>query len=211
VGAARLLTPEMLNRKIAAVTGYRWRKAYDWQNQHDWLMEDYTILYGGIDSESTITRLTAPNGIIGNVAARMANETACSITAYDFTKAKSDRKFFPMVDLTEVPESSGNTVDGSVTDIRKNIQHMHELLLDEKLELDDPEIDRTYQVFLDTWHELSQSGDHGLTGNCQGRWNPTDGSDLPMGVQITDDKNYTVRSWMAVTSYLLSDYKFLYE
>src|SRR6185437_2324403 len=77
VGEARLLTPEMLNRKIMAITGgYRWRKGYDWENQHDWLMEDYKILYGGIDSESTITRLTAPNGIIGSVASRFANEAS---------------------------------------------------------------------------------------------------------------------------------------
>lgn len=51
VGTGRLLTPEMLNRKIAAVTGYRWRKTFEWEQQHDWLLEDYRLLYGGIDSE----------------------------------------------------------------------------------------------------------------------------------------------------------------
>jgi hypothetical protein len=211
VGMGRLLTPEMLNRKIAAITGYRWRKTYDWDNQHDWLMEDFKILYGGIDSQSTITRLAQPNGIIGQIAQRMANEAACSLTAYDFTKAKSDRKFFPSVDLTEVPESSGHTVDGSVNDIKKNIQYLHELFLDEKLDINDPEITRTYQLFLDTWHELSQQGDGGLSYGCSGRWDPTNGQDLPDAVQITDDKNFTVRSWMAVMSYLMADYKFLYE
>jgi len=210
VGAARLLTPEILNRKIAAITGYRWRKTYDWDNPHDWLDEDYQILYGGIDSDSTITRLTAPNGIIAAVASRMANEASCSLTAYDFTKGRSSRTFFPKVDLTEVPESSGHTVDGSVADIKANIQYLHELFLDEKLDVDDPEITRTYQLFLDTWHELSQSGDGGLDYSCSGRWNPVDGTDLPDAVQIGDDKNYTLRSWMAVMSYLMSDYKFLY-
>src|SRR5262249_23619378 len=43
MGTARLLTPEMLNRKIAAVTGYRWRKTYNWNEQHDWLLEDYNL------------------------------------------------------------------------------------------------------------------------------------------------------------------------
>ena len=28
---------------------------------------------------------------------------------------------------------------------------------------------------------------------------------------LTEDRFYTVRAWMSVTSYLLSDYKFLYE
>ena len=211
VGTGRLLTPEMLNRKIAAVLGYRWRKTYDWQNQHDWLLEDYNILYGGIDSDSTISRLTNANGIIGAVASRFANEASCAITAWDFTKAKSSRTFFPKVDLSEVPESSGHAVDGSVADIKANIQFLHEYLLDEKLDVGDPEIERTYQLFLDTWHELAQAGDGGLQYNCQGQWNPNDGTNLDKSIQITDDKNFTLRSWLTVMTYLLSDYKFLYQ
>lgn len=211
VGLGRLLTPEMLNRKIAAITGVRWRKDYNWDEQHDWLEEEYPILYGGIDSDSTITRLTQANGLIASIATRMANEMSCSITAWDFTKAKSERQFFPHVDLTEAPELAGHTVDGSVASIKKNIQYLHQLFLDEDLELSDPEIERTYQLFLDTWHELSQSGDTDLRYDCSGRWNPTDGTDLPDDVQITEDENFTLRSWMAVMTYLMSDYKFLYE
>jgi hypothetical protein len=211
VGAARLLTPEILNRKIAAVLGYRWRAPYDWANNHDYLLNDYDILYGGIDSDSTITRLTNPNGIISAVANRFGNEAACAVTAWDFTKPKATRTFFPQIDLVEVPESAGHTVDGSVADIKANIQFLHNYLLNENLAVTDPEIERTYQLFLDTWHELSQSGDTSLQYNCQGQWNPNDGTNLDKSVQITDDKNYTLRSWMAVMTYLLSDYKFLYE
>jgi hypothetical protein len=211
IGLGRLLTPEMLNRKISAVTGVHWRKGWDWKNQHDWLREDYDILYGGIDSESTITRLTLANGLIASVAGRMANEVSCSVTAWDFTSAAAQRRFFPYVELTEMPESAGHTVDGSVSDIKKNIQYLHKLLLDEDLAVTDPEITRTYQLFLDTWHELSQAGDDGVEWACQGRSNPIDGSDLPDAVQIGDDKNFTLRSWQAVMTYLMADYKFLYE
>jgi hypothetical protein len=211
VGLGRLLTPEMLNRKIAAVLGYRWRAPYDWANNHDYLTNDYDILYGGIDSDSTITRLTAPNGIISAVANRFANEASCAVTAWDFTKPQAMRTFFPKVNLVEVPESAGNTVAGSVADIKANIQYLHKYLLDEDLEVTDPEVERTYQLFLDTWHELSQAGNTSLLYNCQGQWNPNDGTNLPSNVQITQDLNFTVRSWMAVMTYLLSDYKFLYE
>jgi hypothetical protein len=211
VGTGRLLTPEMLNRKIAAVLGYRWRKTYDWANNHDWLLEDYDILYGGIDSDSTITRLTTANGIIAAVANRFANEASCAVTAWDFTKPPATRTFFPQVDLSEVPVSAGHPVDGSIADIKANIQYLHKYLLDEQLEVTDPEIERTYQLFLDTWTELSQSGVQSLAYNCQGQWNPNDGTSLPKSVQITSDPNYTLRSWMAVMTYLLSDYKFLYE
>jgi len=211
IGAGRLLTPEMLDRKITAITGYSWRYPYDYGNPDHWLTQDYDILYGGIDSDSTITRLTAANGIIASVATRFANETSCALTAYDFTNAKASRTFFPLVELAETPESAGNTVDGSVADIKANIQFLHQYLLDETLTLDDPEIERTYQVFLDTWHELSQAGNTNLQYTCQGQWNPNTGVNLDKSVQITSDPNFTVRSWMSVMSYLLSDYKFLYE
>lgn len=211
VGLGRLLTPEMLNRKIKAITGYSWRRTDDWKNEHDLLREDYSILYGGIDSNATISRLTTANGLIASVASRMANESSCSLTAWDFTKGRAARAFFPLVDLTEMPESAGHTVDGSVADIKKNIQFLHQLFLDEQLDLADPEIERTYQLFLDTWHELSQAGDKGLDYGCSGRWSPLDGTDLPTASQITDDPNFTVRSWTAVMAYIMSDYKFLYE
>ncbi len=211
VGSARLLTPEMLNRKIAAVLGYRWRHTYDWQNPHDYLVDDYNILYGGIDSDSTITRLTGPNGIIGAVAGRMANDASCHVTAWDFTKPRSSRTLFPLVDITEVPESSGHPVDASVADIKANIQYLHQYLLDENLDLADPEIERTFQLFLDTWHELALRGDGSLTYDCQGQWNPNDGTTLDTSIQIDADVNFTIRSWQAVITYMLSDYKFLYE
>ncbi len=211
LGTGRLLGPEQLNRKIAAVTGVRWRKQWDYDNQHDWLIEDYPILYGGLDSDAVTARLEAPNGIITGIGSRMANEMACHLTAYEFTRPQAERRLFPLVELIEAPESAGHTVDGSVESIKKNIQHLHELLLDEKLELGDPEIERTYSVFLDTWHELAAEGNGDLHWDCSGRWDPKTGVELPDEVQVKDDKEYTVRAWMAVTSYLLSDWKFLYE
>lgn len=211
IGTGRLLTPEMLNRKIPAVLGLHWRKNYEWDQPHDWLREDYELLYGGIDSDSVTSRLTSPNGIVTSIGQRMSNEVACRATAWDFTKPAKDRRMFPFVELSEVPESAGNTVDGSVTDIKKNIQYLHQLVLGEKLELGDPEIERTYQLYLDTWRELSLAGDPDLSYECSGRWDQISGEDLPDEVQITEDKTFAVRSWMAVMTYLLSDYKFLYE
>ena len=126
-------------------------------------------------------------------------------------RKQADRRLFPFVERIEAPESAGHTVDGSVASIKKNIQYLHELLLDEKLDAADPEIERTYQLFLDTWHELSMDGNPDLTWDCSGRWDPSTGKDLPDEVQVKDDKDYTVRAWMAVVSYLLSDWKFLYE
>lgn len=211
IGTGQLLTPEMLNRKIAAITGYRWRKPWDWENQHDWLREDYEILYGGIDSDAVPARLTTPNGLIAAVAARMANETACRLTGYDFTKPKDQRLLFPHTELIEAPESAGHTVEGSVANIKKNIVYLHELFLGEKLTEADPEVERTYQLYLDTWRELETIGDDSVVWDCRGRWDPNTGADLPDAVIIDNDPNFTMRAWMAVITYLLSDWKFLYQ
>jgi hypothetical protein len=36
-------------------------------------------------------------------------------------------------------------------------------------------------------------------------------AELPEEDKLRQDPNYVIRSWMAVTTYLLSDYAFLYE
>jgi hypothetical protein len=211
IGTGRLLTPEMLSRQIVATTGVHWRWPWTWTAPGDWLLNDYDLLYGGIDSDTVTQRITTPNGVMSAVAQRMANEMSCSITGFDFSKPKASRTLFPNVELVEVPESAGNPVPGSVTDIKTNIQYLHQLLLGENLALTDPELDRTYQVFLGTWQELSAVGKPDLIWECQAQNDPTTGNPLPMGTTISSDPSYTLRSWIAVVSYLLSDYKFLYE
>ena len=80
----------------------------------------------------------------------------------------------------------------------------------------DPELLRTYQLFIDTWNEglgklTSEELPDNLVWSCQGRWNIATGEELPEGSRLERDDQYVVRSWMAVLTYLLSDYKFLYE
>ncbi len=40
---------------------------------------------------------------------------------------------------------------------------------------------------------------------------PITGEDLPEERRVRRDEDYTMRAWMAVVTYLLSDYDFLYE
>ena len=211
VGTGRLLTPEMLNRQIAATTGVRWRMPWDWANQHDWLLADYDLLYGGIDSDTVTQRLTTPNGVVAAVAQRMANEVSCSATAFDFSKPRRAASSSPTSTSPRCPQSAGHDVPGSVADIKKNIQYLHQRLLGETLADSDPELDRTYQLFLATWQELSTAGQASLIWQCQAQNDPTTGDPLPMGTTIGQDPSFTLRSWMTVVSYLLQDYKFLYE
>ena len=214
VGTARLSTPELLTRKIEAVTGIRWLRPWDLS---EYLRTDYKILYGGIDSDSITQRLGRLNGIMASVSARMANEVACAVTAWDLTRPVEKRVLFPKVTLDHVPLGpTGDEIPASIADIKANIVHLHERILGEKLDLEDPEVERTYQLFLETWKEGSASVAAGkenawLSWQCMVRVDPNTQVELPEAQQFGDDPAYVIRSWMAVVTYLLSDYKFLYE
>jgi hypothetical protein len=198
----------MLARNIAAVMGFHWWRG----DKLEWLTNDYNLLYGGIDSDAVTTRLGTPNGIMINVAARMSAEVSCAGVAYDFTKARDARALFPYVDPSYRPlDDNGYEIPEAISRIRHNIQYLHQRILGETLSDSDPELDRTYQLFLETWRELHGIGDGSLQWDCQGRWDRTTFKDLPMDQIIDNDRNFTIRSWMAVVTYLLSDYKFLYE
>ncbi len=225
LGTGRLLTPEQLNRKIEAVTGQPWRNGVEGT---DLLLDfdEYRIFYGGIDSDTVVERITEPNGIIANVAKRMGNEIACWSTAADFTRAPGDRSLFPFVDPTFKPEDeNGFEVPAAASAIRANIQYLHAKLLGEYVDQNDPEVNRSYELFLNVWKE-GQRGmgatvvDEGgmevpeyavqLPGPCQATADFWTGAPLNERA-ITEDRDYTIRAWMAVMSYLLSDYRFLHE
>lgn len=209
-GVSRLLSPEVLNRKIAATTGIRWRMAWDWDKNRDWLTASgLGMLYGGIDSDNVVTRTSTINGVMSNLATRMASEIACFAVPYDFSKPLEERVLFPLVRREEVPLSAGHEVAGAILNIKRNIVHLHDRLLGETLSVDDPEVEATFQVFFGTWKE-------GQVEELKGQWmawpcgiDPTTGEALEN--DLRKDGNYVERAWMATVAYLLSDYRFLYE
>lgn len=217
VGTGRLLTPEQLHRKVEAITGQPWRNG-----DTSFLLDEneYLIFYGGINSDDVTQRMTEPNGIMANVIKRMANEMACWSVAADFTKDPTERTMFPFVEAGFEPEDeNGFEVAGASSAIRANIQYMHQRMLGEFVDLNDPEIDRTYQLFLDVWRDgkskIGLEGEEGypaaLPGACQATMDYWTGEELPEDQRITNDETYTVRAWIAVTSYLLADYAFTHE
>ena len=221
VGMGRLLTPEQLHRKIAAVTGFEW--STNPVDGTDYLLSEdqYMTLYGGLNSDDIISRVTEPNGIMANVAKRMANQMACDATPWDFSKPASERILFRLVETTMQPEDlNGFEIPSASSAIRNNIQYLVSRLWGEYLDADDPEVERIYQLFLDVWRDgqlgLQREDDDperygtGL-GNCNLNSNPVTGEELPEGQALTEDPAYTIRAWMAVTNYMLSDFRFLHE
>ncbi|WP_052548018.1 DUF1588 domain-containing protein [Enhygromyxa salina] len=216
VGTARFLSPEQLERKVEAVTGYPWQSSV---NSTTYLLDfnEYRIFYGGIDSDTIVERMTVPNGIMTNVAERMANEVSCWNTARDFTKPAAVRNLFPYIDPGFEPEDDNGFEIPAVTEaIRVNIQHLHWRLLGEQLEIDDPEIDRSYALFLEVWRDGKRGlalGEYpvALPNQCQATRDFWSDQPLADAERITNDSSYTIRAWMAVMTYMLSDYRFLHE
>lgn len=205
MGTARLLPPEALNRRLVATLGMPWIKnGVEVLGSSDY----YKFFYGGIDSVSVTDRLTEMNGVMANVVERMSNEMACSATALDFTRDPAERLLFPEVELTDLPGSPG-----AEQAIRNNLVYMYDHLLGESLTPDDREIDRAYGILTEVWND-GQAGlmlpeepyPVALPGPCR-----ADDEAIPAESQITEDPDYIVRAWMAVTTYMLGDYRYLYE
>jgi len=215
VGTARILTPELLDRKIRTITGRTWASG----NGMPHLLNENSMMvfFGGINSNDITKRITTPNGLMASVVQRMSTEVACGSVAYDLVRPRADRRLFPYVDVTYEPEDvNGYLVPGVVDAIYENIRYLHGWLLGEWLPHGHADIEATYELFYDTWLEGREAVSMGLmTPNLQNACRATKdeitGVNLPAGEAISADPTYTVRAWQAVLTYLLSDYRFIYE
>lgn len=220
IGSTRLLSPEMLQRKLKATLGFDWYEL----REND---QDNRIMFGGIDSDSVTERIHNPSGLMVAMQERMAVEMACRATAYDFTKTRSpevnERRLFRFVSPDMTPfDSDGFDLETNIERIKQNIQYLHSSLLGESLPLDHAEIEATYQVFLSTL-ELGQTmldnpdnyqpaPSTYLEWTCRARWDRENNDQgLASELRIDRDENYVIRSWMSVITYLLSDYRYIYE
>lgn len=210
-GTAHLLTPEELDRKVTAITGHAWAS----NSGNSYLMNKYKLLYGGIDSDAVQTRLSRPNGLIANIGLRMATEMSCQTVPRDFVLAAEERRLFPFVELSFRPYTDdGFSIPDAQLAIKNNIRHMLARMLGEHHDIDHEEVETAYRLFVDTWKEGKQKVQDELLevrlpSPC--RLYSFNGESLPDEQIIRDDPDYTIRAWMAVTTYLLSDYRFLYE
>jgi hypothetical protein len=222
VGMGRLLIPEQLNRKIVAATGYPWGQPPSDDFEGRELLTDmdngYLLLYGGIDSVDTVERITEPNGIMANVVKRMANEMSCTAVPQDFAKPSAERRLFPLVEPNFQPEDgNGFEIPASASAIRANIQYLVQRMWGEYLDINDPEIDRIFGLYVEVWKDgqaglripEGEEGSYGTGLGCRAEQDYWTGDALAN--PVTDDPNYTIRAWMAVMTYMLSDFRFVTE
>lgn len=230
IGGGTLSTSEVLDRKIQAITGIRWRRhlsavaddtGYQRLGRHDGSQDAYLAqreelktLYGGLDGsfDGVKVRQRLPSTLTAAIVEHMALEVSCEATARDFDMPAAQRKLFPLVDLTQVP--SGNISDASEAMIVANIQYLHERVLGERLVVDDPEIAASYQLLSDVrtagLQEISAgTSSVDLERPCANDMDLSTGQLQPGGT--TQDPQYVVRAWQAVVAYMLMDYAFVFE
>ena len=211
IGASRFISPEQMQAKLNATIGFGWDNFRDERNR---------IMYGGMDSDSITERITEPSGLIVAIQSRMATEMACRGTALDFVSSPAERHLFPYVEPTTLPSD-----DNAISLIKHNIQHLHWVLLGEQVAIGSTELEATYDLFtsvLEQGQTLLANADQydprpstALEWECRARWyRQEDGrtnGDLPAELRIENDSDFVIRSWTAVITYLLSDYRFIYE
>ena len=216
VGLGSLLTPEQLARKIESLTGLSYRSGLTAMGR-DVLrsFRDYRLMFGGTDWDATPNRYREANAMAVRIAMRMGNEMACLAVPQDFAIIDpAARKLFPNVDLTTTPASGGEAA------IRKEIRRLHRLMLNEDRPEGDPELEATYQLWLAAHQAtgMTSSGQRPSGGGSRSRCQAT-GSFAATPVPyptathrvVNAQNDSTVRPWMAVIAYLLSDGRFFLQ
>ena len=188
IGIVRMLAPEQVERKVAAIFGKPWGKLKHGDGGLD-------MLYGGIDFKEVTERATDPSGAMGAIQRILANDIACKQTARDFSRPAAERILFPAIEPDVLP----GTAEADAK-IRGAIVHLHERILGRA---EAHEVTRTVELFSGILADATQRKDIEKSEIYSCR------RDLPGEKQA--DPNYTIRAWRGVLTYLLRRPEFLYE
>lgn len=187
IGIVRMLAPEQVERKVAAVFGRPWGR----------LKDQLAMLYGGIDSKEVTERAADPSGAMGAIQRIMSNDVACKEVLLDFSRTPAERHLFASVEPDVLPGSSPE----ADAKIRGTIVHLHQLILGRDDAGDSPDVKRTFRLFADIVQDAKQQK-HADSENYSCR---------PERDKAAPDPDYTLRAWRAVVTYLLRRNEFLYE
>lgn len=110
-GLARLLTPEELNRKLQAVTGYSWR---NFEDSRVWNNRSIGLFYGGFDGgRDQVVPNSEMNGLMSKIPDRMALELSCNMVRNEFRTDVAQRRLFTLVEQTDSPVYDDGTASST--------------------------------------------------------------------------------------------------
>jgi len=109
-GARRLLTPEELDRKTAALTGFQWGRHTNLNSEanrlHSELTGPYLLLYGGIDSDGIPERARDITSVMAGVARRHAGQVSCPVVMRElYLLPDAKRRLFAGIERDVSPVS----------------------------------------------------------------------------------------------------------
>lgn len=236
LGSETLLTPERLQRKTLALTGFNWN-AY--QNAYTsgvvtGLGDLYRLFYGGINSQSITDRAREMTPLMSTVAMSHALESACPIVLKEFMLPSSQRLLFEDIESTITPANGESQ-------IRAKLVELHGRLLGKTFSINSQEIGDAYQLFAASWQERVNSNmpEYLFTDYeyCEFYRDEGffDGTEIESTAKILvteegetfeefnwdviddfidphlEDPLHTKQAWVTVITYLMTHYHYLYE
>ena len=217
VGTANPLSPEQLHTRIEATLGYAWTaNMRDTGTKMLTSTSQYEILYGGIDNNQITKRATDATQMMHNIARYMSTRMACFSVSQDFSYTnRAERKLFQLVEAETLADTPENE-----TLIRDTIRYLHLRFLNE--EVSEAELEIAFNLFVAASEAGVAANDNPanrLNSACEARNDYfRDGNnqnvnlnDLENRERVVRDETGALTGWIAVLTYLLSDYAFLYE
>ena len=233
-GAARLLTPEELARKTAALTGVQWGRDIGtscWplcRRRPNLLTMEYRVLYGGIDSSGITERGRDVTAVMAGVAKRHAAQVGCAVVGRElYLLPDAERRLFAGI-------SPSVTEAGA---IKAKLVELHDKLLGVRVAADSPDVAAKYRLFVNAMEILRSEGSDGFhIWSCE-FWNDVffyegvlediiEEKRYPDGFRhyrIDDDRandylrridlsdpHRAAQAWVVVLAAMLMDYRYLY-
>ena len=233
-GARRLLTPEELARKTAAITGVQWRRSFLGNRPSDvgrWLnalTDEYRLLFGGIDSDGITKRARDITTVMAAVAKRHAVQVGCAAVGRElYLLSGPERRLFAGIERTERAAGA----------IKAQIVELHDKLFGVRVTPESADVEAAYQLFVDVAQQRRAAGDDWFNIWDCGFWEDIrffegiiddiieekeneDGyryygldddrrDDFMESIDFSDP-HQTARAWAAVLTAMMMDYRYLY-
>jgi hypothetical protein len=203
LGIGRLLTPEQLERKVVATTGFNWKN--DWQEDGK-LLEEYYMFYGGIDSDGITKRPSILNSLMYSVTERMANEVACEIVVQEFWPGMP-KLMFAGVEIETNPnmpagETSIRNVIGNLlwqlwgvvdTEEQDALWNLYKALYDERIQWRSDN-DSAGGIYVSDFLSYAAEWDNNRTSTTEDEFCRFEDYDASDGIDITLDWN-SITDW----------------